>query len=325
MRVAVVGFGRMGEIHAATLAQDGRVDEIVIVETDSSRLAQARLQGYFTHSPDLVAAIDGGLDAAIVATPAPTHIDVVSALLGASVPTLCEKPLALTVQDIRTLQALSAKTPLQVGFQRRFDPAYGALVEKCAARRLDGEQATLFRLASGDATPPSNGFLESAGSIFHDMLIHDIDVLRLLTPSPVASVSAHGSRLGLPPRSGLGTAVVALSLADGAEAVISGSRACGSYDTSAAVTFPSGVVTLGRASERCAPDHVDAPARAESRWRGFEDRFAAAYALEVKAFLNIAANGGTTSPGPADASAALAIADAAAEAVERGCRVAVSY
>ena len=92
-----------------------------------------------------------------------------------------EKPLAFDLEETVALveQVEAAGAVLQVGFQRRFDPAY---VE--AKRLLDaGELGTLYlvRLIAHDHTPPPDAYIPVSGGLFRDSSIHDFDALRWVT------------------------------------------------------------------------------------------------------------------------------------------------
>ena len=68
--------------------------------------------------------------------------------------------------------------PLQIGFQRRFDPGYAEV----ARRSLDaGEMGKIemFRSQSSDPTPAPEHYIASSGGIYIDSVIHDIDIARL--------------------------------------------------------------------------------------------------------------------------------------------------
>src|SRR5262245_48415177 len=217
MRIAVLGAGRMGQLHARLAAAQAGVDGIIVHDVDEAR------------SDDLVAAVAGqraadaseairAADAVIVATSTTAHAALVGAAVEAGKPVLVEKPLAFdletTIALTRTIEATGGV--VQVGFQRRFDPAY---VE--ARRRLQaGELGTLYlvRLIANDHTHPPDAYIPLSGGLFRDSSIHDFDILRWTTGQEVVEVYAVGSVRHFPifaEHDDVDTAAVVLTLADG--------------------------------------------------------------------------------------------------------------
>lgn len=94
-------------------------------------------------------------------------------------------------------RAERAGVPVRVGFQRRFDPAFGALRE--AVARASCGRSHVLRVRHADTGPPPPGYAASAGSMFVDMCIHDYDAVRWVAGEEVAAVGAVGARLlGIP-------------------------------------------------------------------------------------------------------------------------------
>lgn len=320
MNVLVLGLGRIGSLHARHVADDPRVDRLLVVEPDPERRAWGlRVLGPSVEAvADLDAALGEDIHAAVVATPTDLHFAHASRLLDAGIATFCEKPLALSVTAVRELERRSAGiVPLMVGFQRRFDDGHRRLAEACAQVRERGSPPTLYRMATADRAAPTAAFLATAGSIFHDMLIHDFDVLGLLCPSPVVAVTARASPAALPVGSpGWGTAVVTCEMADGALAVLTGTRATGSgYEVSCQATSGAGVFGIGAASAGTPLCHLDAPAMGGPAHRDFLDRFCDAYRRELVTFLGVACGDGAAVPGTAEMLRALTLAEAAVTSV----------
>src|SRR5229473_2849725 len=114
-----------------------------------------------------------------------------------------------------------AGVTLQIGFQRRFDPAY----ERAHAAIRAGELGRLFFLRSTtrDPEPPPEEYLRAAPSIFTDTAIHDVDMLRWLAGAEVVEVHAMGAALVREAHAQRGltdTAVLSLRFANGALGVI---------------------------------------------------------------------------------------------------------
>jgi predicted dehydrogenase len=132
VRVAVIGLGRMGRFYAqtvASLAPDVHLAAVADPDPAARASVQSALGGDIPTFSDPVDALQqANLDAVIVATPTSTHAEVVIAAAQAGKAIFSEKPLALTIEQTRTVLAAveRAGVLMQVGFMRRFDPAYTA-------------------------------------------------------------------------------------------------------------------------------------------------------------------------------------------------------
>src|SRR5215207_7036546 len=100
-RGAVIGYGGMGAMHARAVAR--HAGALVCCDPLPDRAADLARSLGATALTSVEEAIATGLDAAVVATPTDTHPAVVSALLAAGVPTFCEKPLAMTIEETAAL------------------------------------------------------------------------------------------------------------------------------------------------------------------------------------------------------------------------------
>jgi predicted dehydrogenase len=128
MRIGVVGLGTIGETHLAALRQLG-VDEIL--GADHSATARERAQVYtarcFADYREMIST--AALDGVVIATPPRTHREIVVFALAAGLGVLCEKPLAVTLDECEVMAAAvaNARGAFQVGFCHRFQPQVRAL------------------------------------------------------------------------------------------------------------------------------------------------------------------------------------------------------
>ena len=291
MRVAVVGAGTMGGMHAQLLAGMDGVDEVLVVDADAGRAASvaAAIGG---RSLRLDAALEEA-DAIVVATPAEAHADVVTEAIRRGRHVLCEKPLtdslASSIEVTRLAETHGAH--VELGFQRRHDPGYAA------ARRAVAEGRTgpirLLRLTAFDpmsvevpaeAWPPS----EIAPLFLHSS-IHDFDFARWITGEEVVDVTADGSARRDPrpadPR-GLETVIVTMRTSGGTLAVLEGTWLHPSgYDNRVEIVAQHGHHSVGLTA-RSPVLHLEWPAvEAADPWVHYLGRFEAAYRAELEAFL----------------------------------------
>lgn len=312
MDVAVLGTGRLGRFRTSWLAAHPDVERVWIGSRDPSRAkALAAEIGARGGSVDDVLAQE--LDAAVVSSSTDQHAPQVATAIERGVPTLCEKPLALTLEETEELvQGVErASGFLQVSFQRRFDPGFAAL----RAAIADGSIGTVYsvRLNSHDHEPAEARFIATSGGIFRDLHVHDFDVARWLTGAEVQEVYAVGAVRKWPQYGEAGdvdTAAVLLTMDDGTPIVLSGTRHDPrGYDFRAEVFGSRETLTAGL-DWRTPLTSVEASAPALGRdpYRGFFDRFAGAFEAEMQAFVDAVQRGGP-SPCPArDALEALRVA-----------------
>jgi myo-inositol 2-dehydrogenase / D-chiro-inositol 1-dehydrogenase len=185
----------MGADHARKLAQAVSGSELVSVTDFDASVAQSLAKELDARAaPDGYAVIDDpGVDAVVVATRDDTHADLVLAALRAGKPVLCEKPLAPTAAECRTVVSAQAELArpidlVTVGFMRRFDPPYVALRAQVASGELGAPllvhcvSRTVHTYPGGDST---SSITQSA--------IHELDIVPWLLDSAIVSVSwQHG-------------------------------------------------------------------------------------------------------------------------------------
>jgi myo-inositol 2-dehydrogenase / D-chiro-inositol 1-dehydrogenase len=130
MGIGVIGAGVMGADHAYTVATEvARAHLVAVCDRDPGRAkkAVAEVRGARVITDPLALISTPDVRAVIVASPDETHAEYVLACIEAGKPVLCEKPLApTTAEGQRVVEAEQAhgRRLVQVGFMRRFDPAY---------------------------------------------------------------------------------------------------------------------------------------------------------------------------------------------------------
>jgi myo-inositol 2-dehydrogenase / D-chiro-inositol 1-dehydrogenase len=291
VRIALIGAGRIGQLHGSVVAGEPDVS-VVVSDADEARARTAAeaIGGRAVRSP---AEAMGEADAVIIAASTDAHAALVRQAVERGLPTFCEKPLAFDLPETVELVDLIETTgvPVQVGFQRRFDPAY------LEARRLveSGELGTVYlvRLIAHDHQPPPDDYIPVSGGLFRDSSIHDFDALRWVTGTEVEEVFAAGSVRGFPVfarHDDVDTGAAILLLADGTLGVLSQTRhdALG-YDIRMEVVGSRDSVAVGLAARTplrsLEADGVPMPGPA---WTTFLTRFETAYRVELLAFLRVA-------------------------------------
>jgi myo-inositol 2-dehydrogenase/D-chiro-inositol 1-dehydrogenase len=240
-----------------------------------------------------------GVDGVVIASATASHLELLEAALRARVPAFCEKPVAADPAAAARLVPLAqyAGVPVQVGFPRRFDPAFRRAKDDLDAGVLG--RLTTVRSTTLDPAPPPAAYLATSGGIFRDCSIHDLDTVRWVTGRDVVEVYAVGSDGGEAFFRDLGdvdTASILLTFDDGTLGVISNTRYNGrGYDVRLELHGSLDAIAAGLDESlplRSADPAVTFPGQPPHRF--FMDRFATAFRAELTAFLDVIA--GAPSP-----------------------------
>lgn len=204
-RIGVIGLGTIGRIHLGALRSLGLTE---VVGADSSPAARAAAEANFgtrcfLDYREMLSTTP--LDGVIVATPPPTHREIALAALDRELGVLCEKPLALTLEDCEAIARATSEsaTPFMVGFCHRFQPQVRALKELVSSGSFGHVALFTAAFVHGitergrewitDPGQAGGGVLVDSGSHAIDLfryLVGDVDEVAGLT----ASLDPAGSR-----------------------------------------------------------------------------------------------------------------------------------
>ena len=182
VRVGVIGVGALGQHHARVYASLPEAHLVGVVDPFPGRAEQIAgplgTKVFLKHA-DLFDKVD----AVSIAAPTILHAQIGEEFLKSGVHVLVEKPIAHTLEDADRLikAARTNDRVLQVGHLERFNPAVVQLREIVRKPRFfEAHRMGLFSPRSLDI------------DVILDLMIHDLDIICLLVPSPVAQVSAVG-------------------------------------------------------------------------------------------------------------------------------------
>jgi myo-inositol 2-dehydrogenase/D-chiro-inositol 1-dehydrogenase len=324
LNVAVIGAGRIGAIHAGNVhAHPGARLAWVADPAPGAAAALAPATARVTLDP-AEAIADPAVGAVLIASPTPTHVPLVLAAVRAGKAVFCEKPVDLDLARARAAQreVEAAGGRVMIGFNRRFDPTLAEVRRAGAAGEIDRlEQLTIV---SRDPAPPPPAYIATSGGLFRDMAIHDFDYARFVL-GPIAKVFATGQNVIDPEIAAAGDidgAVTVLTAVSGAVAVIVNSRRCAyGYDQRVELTGAAGSVAADNQAATTVRRSGAGATGAGPRYLDFFlERYAAAYRLELDAFVAACDTGDPAAftPSLADGVAALELADAALASAGEG-------
>ena len=331
VRFALFGAGRIGAMHAANVAANGRAALHCVYDVHAPAAQKVAAQHGAKVAPSVAAALaDKEVDAVLIASSTDTHVDLITAAAKAGKAILCEKPIDLDIRRVEQCRRdiAGSGVPVQLGFNRRYDASHRAVREAVAR----GEIGTLQQLiiTSRDPGIAPMEYMKVSGGIFRDMMIHDFDLARFILGEDPVEVFATGSVMIEPALAGIGdvdTAMVVMKAPSGALVHINNSRlAVYGYDQRVEAFGSKGMVQSenwrGSSLRRWTAQATDAQ---EPLLHFFIQRYAQAYLDELNEFIDAVANKTEPGVGFEDGRKALILADAAWESLRGGRAVAVRY
>ena len=319
-KIALLGAGRIGKIHAANaVAHPGLTLSHVVEPVAASAEALAAETGAVVASLEAVLA-DASIDGVIVASSTDAHLSHCLRAAAAGKAIFCEKPLDMDLRQARSAAGQLRDARLFLGFNRRFDPSFQALKARLAQGAV-GKLETL-QITSNDPAPPPVSYVKVSGGLFKDMAIHDFDMARWLLGEEPSEVFAWGSCLVDPAIGEAGdidTARTLLKTASGKLCVIANSRRSGfGYDQRIEAYGAAGMVRADNVTESTVQVWTEGGSAADRFQNFFLERYAAAYRAEMAHFADILAGKVQPAIGYADGIAALALAEAAGQSLKSG-------
>lgn len=329
--VGVLGVGEMGKRHAENLRRlvpEARL--IAVADVAAGRARQVADELEIEHSygslEEMVQRKD--IDAVVIATPDKFHAQGVRVAAAAGKSILCEKPIALTIDDAEAAlrEVARTKVPLQIGFMRRYDPAYSAAMERINA----GEIGTpvIFKSVGRDKDKPPLAAYQSGvnGMLFYNNTIHDFDLARWLMKDEVSEVHSYTTTTIRPEVATFGdvvASVVNLKYAHGAIGnVESYVQAVYAYDVRTEVIGSEGSIFIG-SLEKTPATFLSTNGGRHILADHFLSRFADAYLAEMQDFVHTILKDGEPRVTGEDGLRALEIAVAAEQShlQARPCKI----
>lgn len=187
-KIAVIGCGHLGRVHARLLSQLPQAELVAVVDPHSDPCDDVARELGVRSVRDYTELV-GAIEAAVVAAPTCFHAAIARDLMEQGIHLLMEKPLAATHFDARALAAQADRcgTVLAVGHVERFNPAFLAAEHRCSQPLwIEATRTGGFTFRSLDV------------GVVMDLMIHDLELILALVNSPVVSVSAFGTSVVTP-------------------------------------------------------------------------------------------------------------------------------
>ena len=190
IRVGLIGAGTMGADHARILSQQiPGVTLQYVCDADAGRaklVADASGALHVTADPHSVIA-DKSVDAVLIASPDNTHAPLSRACVALGKPVLCEKPLSQDSKEcleVIAAEVKGGKRLVQLGFMRRFDPAYMEMKQALAMGTIG--PALMMHNFHRNVSAPSNF---SGQMAITNSAPHEFDIARFVLDTDFESIS----------------------------------------------------------------------------------------------------------------------------------------
>lgn len=323
IRFGVIGAGRIGKVHAATIAVNPKAKLAYIADAmpKAAEDLAAKHGAKVASVDDIMKASD--VDAVLIGSPTGFHAEQIQMASNAGKAIMCEKPVSLDVKTIHdTLKVVEKnKSTLMIGFNRRFDPNFAELESRI--RKGEIGEVEMVTVISRDPAPPPAEYVKGSGGIFRDMMIHDFDMARFLMGEEFVVVNALGAALvdkAIGEAGDVDTAAVQMQTRSGRIAVITNSRrATYGYDQRMEVHGSKGMIHAKNVHNSTVEVLSQSGYRADPIQNFFLERYGQAYANELNTFI-AAVEAGNRNPRPSgfDGLQAQILADAATESWKTG-------
>ncbi|BCG04495.1 inositol 2-dehydrogenase (plasmid) [Paraburkholderia sp. PGU19] len=327
LSLCLIGAGRIAKVHIRSIAALGGAEITAVVDPANEageRVAASIGARWYSDFEQACAA--QVFDGAIIAAPTGLHASLIEACVRRGLPVFCEKPVDQTLERVDAcLEVVEASgVPVLMAFHRRFDAARREVHDIVRSGTL-GKIEHVLQI-SRDPRLPDESFIAHSGGMVKDMLIHDLDELTWLCGTGGVFVHADLRRFVDPPLlakyEDFDTAAITVVFDDGPQCQLSASRRSAyGFDQRLEVFGANGMVT-------CPNVHTSTIiSAAREGFCGaplldhFPQRYEAAYAAEMRNFLDVLNDTAKPHCTVRDARAALVLAELVIKSARTGKRV----
>ena len=322
IRIAVLGCGRIGRLHAANVAAHPGADLAAVYDVhapSAQEVAAAHGVTVAANAEEIFASSE--VDAVLIASTSGTHADYIEQAVAASKRVFCEKPIDLSLERVnRCAETIKGSSlPIQLGFVRRFDPGHRAARDAMRAGDIGDLHQVI--ITSRDPSMPPQTYLEVAGGLLRDMTIHDFDLARYMLGEEPVEVFAIAEAL-IDPALGaelneVDTAMIVMRTGSGKQCHINNSRrAVYGYDQRVELFGSQGMLLSGnRRPHETRHYSGEQTERAEPYLAFFSERYHDAFMAEIASFVECIEQDKMPEVGFEDGRKALILAEAAYKSI----------
>jgi len=331
INIALLGAGRIGTMHAGLIAGAEGAKLSYVYDTYQAGANKLAIKHGVkaAHSVDEILN-DPYVDALLIATTTDTHVDFIIKGAKAGKAILCEKPIDLSTERVQACwqEIQDCNVPIQIGFNRRFDPTHASLQKQLANGEIGNLEQLIITSRDPDIAPAE--YLRHSGGIFRDMIIHDFDMLRFITNEEVVEIHAIGSTLIDPELAKINdvdSVMLTLKTQSGKLCHINGARRCVyGYDQRIEAFGTGGMLQSTNPTPHAVSKSTFDTTDSRSVLNPFFiERYQSAYTEQLTSFINSLINHQALSPSFEDGLKAQIMADAAQKSLQTGKPVKLNW
>ena len=329
---ALIGAGRIGKMHAEIINAhpNSNLKFVYDVNKEFANEVANKTNSKVVSSPE-DAINSPEIDAVLIASATPTHIQFITMAVKAEKGVFCEKPIDLDINKVNECkkEIEGYTSPIQIGFNRRFDSSHSKI--QISRKEKEIGDLEMIIISSRDPEPPDLNYLNAAGGFFRDTTIHDFDLSRfILGDDPIVKISAFGENLfdeNVKKAKDFDTSMCTLKSKSGVLIHINNSRrAVYGYDQRVEIFGSKGMII----SNNQTPNSVEKFTNASTSSKDlihffFIERYAQAYKDQFNSFVDVMKNKTKPKVTFEDGRKALIIANAAYESFKNNKTVDINY
>ena len=332
LNIALLGAGRIGQIHAENIASNPKcnIECIYDIDKNIAKKITNSFGGFVAQSPQ-EAISNSNVDIVYICSSTPTHTEYILSAAKAGKAIFCEKPIDLDIDRVNKCRKELEiyNVPIHIGFNRRFDPSHLSVNE----RKNKGEIGKLEQIiiTSRDPSGPSAAYLKVSGGMFRDMTIHDFDLACfILQNDPIVEIYATGERLfsaEAKEANDIDTAMIIMKSESGVLCHINNSRhASYGYDQRVELFGNEGmIISDNQTSTSVTKYNNESTNSKDPILNFFIERYEVAYKNQLENFANCIINKKPPTVNFENGRIALIIANAAYESLETKKLVKINY
>ena len=322
LQVGLIGSGRIGKMHATNIANNFpkvNIKSLVDPSINKDWAKSLNIKNCYL-DPDLVIN-DEEIDAVIIASPTPTHIEFIKQCSEYKKHIFCEKPIAFTVNEIIEVIDIIEKEKvfLQVGLNRRFDNHFQEMKKKLQDGSI-GDLHTIH-ITNRDSSIPKFKFLRSSGGLLLDLSIHDFDMVQYLTGLNILEIFVNGNVFIEPDLKKIGdidTATITLELENDIMCSIQNCRQTHyGYDQRIEIFGSEGALFVDNNHENLCYLFTDKDTTRARLMTSFIERYEKSFISELNHFFECIHSGQKPIVGPREILSAVQVAIAGQKSLEK--------
>lgn len=283
INIAVIGLGRAGQYHIQHLPFPGKLFAVYDINQELTVDIAKKYQCLpIFDINDIIE--DDRIQGVIIASPTTTHYRYIIDNIKHDKKIFTEKPLSNDLDEIYNVFSLNPKL-LFVGFNRRYDPNFLELISKLPSIG----KLQLLKITSRDYPSANIDFLKTSGGIYHDMIIHDIDMARFITQKEPISVYslAHAFNPEIANIGDFDNVQTFLDFGQGLVCIIDNSRETKyGYDQRIEILGENGMLTVGNERKDTIKCYTDRGEDKTGTFYSFIERYRRSYINEMFEFIN---------------------------------------